>query len=54
MTKKVVGIVERLRHECSLSPRKANVAADVLSRMTMGCVSHVGEAKKDLVKDVHK
>ena len=30
------------------------MAADVLSRMTMGCVSHVGEAKKDLVKDVHR
>ena len=35
-------------------PGKANVVVDALSRMTMGNVSHVGEAKKDLVKDVHR
>ncbi|TMW92223.1 hypothetical protein EJD97_013331 [Solanum chilense] len=35
-------------------PNKANVAADVLSLMTMGSVSHVEEAKKDLEKDVHR
>ena len=34
-------------------PVKANVAADALSRMTMGSVSHVEEAKKDLLNDVH-
>ena len=33
---------------------KANVVADALSCMTMGSVSHVEEAKKDLVKDVHR
>ena len=33
---------------------KANVVADAISRMTMGSVSHVEEAKKDLVKDVHR
>ena len=33
-------------------PGKANVVADALSRMTMGSVSHIDEAKKDLVKDV--
>ena len=33
---------------------KANVVADVLSRMTMDNVSHVDEVKKDLVKDVHR
>ena len=27
---------------------------DALSHMTMGCVSHKDEAKKDLVKDVHR
>ena len=35
-------------------PGKANVVADALSRMTMGSVSHIDEAKKDLVKDVHR
>ena len=35
-------------------PDKANVVADSLSRMTMVSVSHVDEAKKDLVKDVHR
>ena len=33
-------------------PDKANVVVDALSRMTMGSMSHVEEAKKDLVKDV--
>ena len=31
-------------------PLKSNVVADALSSMTMGRVSHVQEAKKDLVK----
>ena len=35
-------------------PNKDNVVADALSRMTMGSVSDVEEAKKDLVKDVHR
>ena len=35
-------------------PCKANVVADTLSRMTMGSVSHINEAKKDLVKAVHR
>ena len=34
-------------------PNKDNVVADALSRMTMGSVSHVEEAKKDLVRNVH-
>ena len=33
---------------------KANVVADALNRMTMGSVSHIYEAKIDLVKNVHK
>ena len=33
---------------------KANMVADALSRMTMSNVSHVDEAKKNLVKDVHR
>ena len=33
-------------------PEKANVVADALSRMIMGSVSHVVEAKKDVVKNV--
>ena len=33
---------------------KANVVADALSCMTMGSVSHIEEAKKDLVKDDHR
>ena len=32
---------------------KANVVADALSRITMGSVSHIDEAKKYLVVDVH-
>ena len=35
-------------------PEKANVVADALSRMTMGSVSHIEEAKKDLVRDFHR
>ena len=35
-------------------PGKANVVVDSLSRMTMITVSHVEEASKDLVKDVHR
>ena len=35
-------------------PSKANVVADALSRMIISNVSHVEEAKKDLVKDVHR
>ena len=35
-------------------PGKANVVADALNRMTMGSVSHIYEAKKDLVKNVHR
>ena len=34
-------------------PDKANAVADALSRMTMGSVSHIDEAKKDLVRDVN-
>ena len=33
---------------------KANVVADALSHMTMGSVSHLDEAKKDLAREVHK
>ena len=33
---------------------KANVAADALSRLSMGSVSHVEEAKTNLVKDVDR
>ena len=35
-------------------PSKANVVVDALSRMNVGNVSHVDEAKKDLVIDVHR
>ena len=34
-------------------PDKANVVADALSRMTMGCVCHLDKAKKDLAREVH-
>ena len=33
---------------------KANVVADVLSRLSMGSVAHVEEERKELVKDVYK
>ena len=35
-------------------PDKANVVAEALSRMTMGSVSHLIEAKKDLAREVDK
>ena len=35
-------------------PGKANVVADALSCMTMGSVSHLDEAKKDLAREVHR
>ncbi len=33
---------------------KANVVVDALSRMSMGCTSHVEDETKDLVKDMHR
>ena len=33
---------------------KANVVVDALSRMTMGSVFHLDEAKKDLAREVHR
>ena len=50
----MVGIVKRLRHACSLPSQQGELVADALSHMTMGSASHVEEAKKDLVKDVHR
>ena len=35
-------------------PNNANIFADALSRMTMGSVSHLDEAKKDLAREVHR
>ena len=35
-------------------PRKANVVADALSRLSKGSVAHVEEKRKKLAKDVHK
>ena len=35
-------------------PDKANVVADALCRITMGSVPHVDEARKYLVKKVHR
>ena len=35
-------------------PGKSNVVVDALSRMTMGSVSHIDEAKKYLMRDVHR
>lgn len=34
-------------------PRKANVVADALSRVSMDSVTHVVDDKKDLVKEVY-
>ena len=33
---------------------KANVVADSLSRIRMGCTTHVEDEKKELVREVHK
>ena len=33
---------------------KANVVADALSRLSIGSVSHAEQAKRNLVKDVHR
>ena len=35
-------------------PGKANVVEDVLSKLSMGCLAHVEEERKELVKDVHR
>ena len=35
-------------------PDKANVVTYSLSRMTMGSVSHLDEAKKELAREVHR
>ena len=35
-------------------PRKANVVEDALSRVSMGSVTYVVDAKKDIVKVVHR
>ena len=35
-------------------PGKANVVTYALSHLTMGSVSHIDEAKKDIVRDVHR
>ena len=35
-------------------PKKANEVADALNNRTIGSVSHVYEAKKDLVNDVYR
>ena len=53
-TKKVVGIVERLQHECSLSPRQGQYGCGCSKSYDHGSVSHIEEAKKDLVRDVHR
>ena len=35
-------------------PSKANVVADALSRMTIGSVSLLEEAKKNLARELHR
>ena len=35
-------------------PGKDNVVVDALCRLTLCSVSHIDEAKKDIVKDVHR
>ena len=36
------------------NPGKTNVVVDALSHLSIGCMSHVEEAMKDLVRDVHR
>ena len=35
-------------------PAKANVISYVLRRLSMGCVTHVVDERKELLKDVHR
>ena len=35
-------------------PGKDNVVADALSSMSMRCIAHVEDDKKELVKDIHR
>ena len=35
-------------------PGKDNMVVNALSRLSKGSVSHINEARKDLVKDVHR
>lgn len=34
-------------------PWKIHVIVDAISRLSVGCVAHVGDDKKDLLKEVH-
>ena len=54
MIKKVLKLLKDYDRSVLYHPIKANVLADVLSRTTMGSVSHIDEANKDLVKDFHR
>ena len=51
---KVVGIVGRLRHECSLPPRQDKRGCGCSKSYDHDRVFHVEEDKKDLVKNVHR
>ena len=51
----MVGIIERFRHECLLPPYQGNVQGLGFTVQGLGfSVSHVEEAKKELMKDVHR
>ena len=54
---KQIGWIELLKdYDMSVlyHPNKGNVVADALSRITMGSVSHLDEAKKDLAREGHR
>ena len=53
-TKMVVELLKDYDMSVLYHRNKANVFADVPSHITMGSVSHIEEATKDLVKDVHR
>ena len=52
--KKMVKLLKDYDMNVLYHPGKADVVVDALIHMTMGSVSHVEEAKKDLVRDVHR
>ena len=49
-----LGLLKDYHMSVLYHPDKANVFADAPSRRTMGSVSYMDEAKKDLVKEVHR
>ena len=49
----MVGLIERLRHECSVSPRQGQCGCRCSESYDHGSVSYIDRSKKELVKEVN-